>query len=164
MGARGPRPTPNKVLRLRGSWRADLNPGEPKPPAGKPTCPAWLDDEAKAAWRQLVPMLHITGLLTQIDRNALARYCQLFARWKKCELFIQKYGNTYPLKDDKGAIKCFMQFPEVSIANSLAKQLTRLEQEFGLTPSSRSRISVEVKANAADAQQDALRRKFFGPV
>lgn len=164
MGARGPRPTPQKVLRLRGSWRGNLNPSEPKFPSGKPTCPDWLDDEAKSAWRQLVPMLFTAGLLTKADRNALARYCQLHARWKKCELFIQKYGSTYPIKDEKGAVKCFVQFPEVGIANSLAKQLTRLEQEFGLTPSSRSRIQVEVKDVAESERQDALRKRFFGPV
>ena len=35
--------------------------------------------------------------------------------------------------------------PQVSIANKLALALTRLEQEFGLTPSARARIDVKVE-------------------
>jgi len=88
-------------------------------------------------------MLEIMRVLSRIDRNALARYCQLWSRWKKAELFIQKHGDTYPLKDDQGKIKCLMPFPQVAIAHRLAVNLARLEQEFGMTPSARTRIHVE---------------------
>ena len=116
---------------------------EPQPLDGKLSCPDWLDDEAKQAWRQLLPMLDQMGVLSRIDRNALARYCQLWSRWKKAELFIQKHGDTYPLKDERGNIRCLQQFPQVAIAHKLAGQLTRLEQEFGMTPSARTRINVD---------------------
>jgi len=89
-------------------------------------------------------------VLTRIDGNALARYCQLWARWKKAELFAQKHGEVYPLKDESGRTKCLMPFPQVAIANKLAAQLTRLEQEFGMTPSARTRISVPVTLIAPD--------------
>jgi P27 family predicted phage terminase small subunit len=147
---------------MRGSWRANSNKGEPKPPAGRPTCPSWLDKEAKAAWKALVPMMVVTGLLTRIDRNALARYCQYYARWKRAEQFIQQYGSTYPIKDERGQVKCFALFPEVAIASKLGQQLTRLEQEFGLTPSSRSRISIDVKTTQESERDRMLRKKFFG--
>src|SRR5690349_9800170 len=39
-------------------------------PAGKPTCPSWLDANAKSAWRQLVPMLDGMGVLSRVDRDA----------------------------------------------------------------------------------------------
>ena len=59
------------------------------------------------------------------------------------EQFIEKHGEVYPLKDDKGTLKYLQQFPQVAIAHKLATHLTRLEQEFGMTPSSRSRIRIE---------------------
>jgi P27 family predicted phage terminase small subunit len=102
----------------------------PEAPEGTPTCPSWIDEEAKAAWKQLVPKLEAMRVLTKVDRNSLARYCQLWSRWKKAELFIQKHGDTYLLKDDRGKIKYLMQFPQISITHKLAAQLTRLEQEF----------------------------------
>ena len=114
MGARGPAPTPSHLLKLRGGFRADRAHDQLKPPEGKPTCPGWLDDEAKTAWRHITPLLAGMGALTRIARNALTRYCQLWSRWKKAELFIQKHGDTYPIKDDAGKIKCLQQFPQVS--------------------------------------------------
>ncbi len=53
----------------------------------------------------------------------------------------------YPLKDDAGQPKSFQPWPQVSIANKLAQQLTRLEQEFGMTPSTRSRLMLATPVN-----------------
>jgi len=144
MGRRGPAPTPTATLKLRGSTlvtkRREIS--EARGPAGRPDQPDWLDDDAKAMWDQLIPQLEGMGILSRIDGNALARYCRLWSRWRKAEAFIDQRGEMYPLKDDGGQVKCFQQWPQVSIAGKLAQQLTRLEQEFGMTPSARSRIQV----------------------
>lgn len=105
-------------------------------------------------------------VLTKIDGNALARYCQLWSRWIRAEQFLQKYGDTYPLKDESGNVRCFMPWPQVAIANKLSQSLTRLEQEFGLTPSSRTRIQTDC-AQSFENAVDAETRAFFaggGPV
>lgn len=38
--------------------------------------------------------------------------------------------------------QCVQQFPQLAIANKLAQQLTRLEQDFGMTPSARTQVQV----------------------
>lgn len=159
MGKRGPAPTPTPVLKLRESSlvtkrREEL---EVKGPEGIPACPDWLDDDAQAAWEQLVPMLETMGVLTRIDGNALARYCLLWSRWRKAEAFIAEKGDMYPLKNPDGSVRYFQQWPQVSIANRLAQQLTRLEQEFGMTPSARARIQLQPAAE--DKKHDKAR--FF---
>ena len=143
MGQRGPRPTPSAILKLRGTARGDRIRNEPQPVEGIPRCPSWLDTQAKGVWKQIVPQLKQMGVLARIDGNALTRYCQFFARWKKAEEFIAKHGEVYPLKDEQGKLKCLVQVPQVAIAHKLGAALTRLEQEFGMTPSSRSRIQVQ---------------------
>ena len=145
MSKRGPKPTPTAVLKLRGSTLVSKRreAAEVKGPAGTPDRPEWLDDEARLAWDQVVPLLEGMGVLTRVDGNALARYCRLWSRWRKAESFIEEKGEMYPLRDDKGGVKCFMQWPQVAIAAKLAQQLTRLEQEFGMTPSARSRLQVQ---------------------
>src|SRR3954447_4248231 len=140
MGKRGPKPTPTSILKLRGTARADRARNEPKPGPGVPRCPSWLGEHAKHAWRQLVPQLVAMRVLAAVDRNALARYCVLWSRWKTAELFLAKNGSVYTLKDDKGAVRCVQQFPQVAIAHRLALALSRLEADFGLTPSARARI------------------------
>lgn len=151
MGRRGPTPTPTPVLRLRGSKRVTRarEASEVSGPEGTPDCPDWLDQEARKAWDQLAPMLQGMGVLTRIDGNSLARYCRLWARWRKAEAFIEERGEMYPLKDDAGKVKCFQQWPQVAIANKLAIQLTRLEQEFGMTPSARARIQTAPKVESS---------------
>lgn len=144
MGRRGPRPTPTPILALRGSTLSTRSrrEREVKGPDGVPRCPDWLDENDRAAWKQLVPQLQAMGVLTRIDGNALARYCRLWSRWKKAEAFIAEKGEMFPIRDDDGRVKCFAQWPQVGIAHRLASQLTRLEQEFGMTPSARSRIQL----------------------
>lgn len=144
MGRRGPPPTPTAVLRLRGSSLVSQRrlEAEVKGPAGRPDPPDGLDEEARKMWDHLLPMLECMGVLTRIDGNALGRYCRLWSRWRKAEAYLDKHGEIYPLKDDQGRIKCVQQWPQVAIAIKLAQQLTRLEQEFGMTPSARARLSV----------------------
>ena len=158
MGRRGPRPTPTPLLKLRSSTLVTKRreKREPQSASSAPRCPAWLDEQAKAAWRQLVPQLQAMRVLTKIDGNALTRYCRFWSRWRTAEEFITKNGDVYPLKDENGRIKCLMPFPQVSIANKLAQQLTRLEQEFGLTPSARTRIVVQPTDKTSDPLEDFL--------
>ncbi len=75
MGKRGPRPTPTEILKLRGSTLVtpEREAGEVHGPMGTPDRPDWLDDQAKAAWDEIAPLLQDMGILTRIDGNALMR-------------------------------------------------------------------------------------------
>lgn len=148
MGKRGPRPEPTQILRMKGSWRANSREAEPIPPAGPIRCPAWIPQEAKTAWRVIAPMLQEMGVLTKADRNALTRYCVLWSRWRAAEEVIHK-GQTIPIKNAKGELVDVKMIPQVKLASELSGQLLRLEQEFGLTPSARTRIHAE-QHKAAD--------------
>ena len=100
-----------------------------------PTCPACLGDEARKEWKRLARELAELGLLTRIDRGMLAAYCQAHALWVEAVSSIERYGtmvkspNGYP-----------MQSPYVAVANKQVEIMGRIAAEFGMTPSSRSRI------------------------
>ena len=115
---------------------------EPRPPEKIPKPPSWLEKDAKSCWKKILPRLKEMRVLRQIDENALARYCSTWVRWRRARTFLEKHGETYMLKDDKGNPKCVMPFPEVAIANKLATELLRLEQQFGMTPASRPNLEV----------------------
>jgi P27 family predicted phage terminase small subunit len=140
MGTRGPPPTPTNVLKRRGSWRGNRNPHEPTPPPGKPRCPRWLSDEAKRAWKRMIPQLDAMGILTRLDGHALARYCQLWARWRQAEEFLATNGDTHLVRNADGQVAGVRAYPQVKIAAQLAEQLLRIEQQFGMTPSARTRL------------------------
>ena len=164
MGRRGPAPKPTEMLKLSGSWRANLNRNEPKPEPGMPECPSYLDEDAKKTWDVLIPMLHTMRVLTHADIFHVGRFCLIHSRWVKMELFLQKAGATYVEKSDDGNVKSVVAFPQVAIAAKLATILTRMEQGFGLTPSARTRINTEASAGAlrpAMTPVDRARAAFF---
>jgi len=141
MGRRGPPPQPTSLRLLNGNpGNRSLNRREPKPRADVPPCPVWLSLEAKRAWRRLLPDLRQMRVLTCVDGDAFAAYCQTYARWKAAEEFIQKHGEVYPIRDEQGRVKCMQQFPQVAIARNLILVLRAYQQEFGLTPAARSRV------------------------
>src|SRR5262245_54055951 len=90
----GPAPTPKSILDLRGSWRAKQAGNTPQPRRGRPKCPSWLDAVAKSKWKQLVPELDALGLLTVVDGDMLAAYCQAFAEFKEATGQLRREGRT----------------------------------------------------------------------
>ncbi len=156
MGKRGPKKTPTAILQRRGSRQVESRTGEPDPPRERPDTPDWLDADGQNCWDALVPLLEQMGVLRRIDGKALARYCSMWVRWRKCQEFLTKNGETYMLKDADGKPRCVMQWPQVSIAHKLATLLLRIEQEFGMTPASRPNLHVESSLDDDDLFLDSI--------
>ena len=164
MGERGPAPTPTRILKMRDSWRAKAREDEPEPDPGRPRCPSWLSKEARRAWRELLPQIDRMGLLSKTDRNALTRYCQSWANWRRAEEWLMEHGDVYPEKDASGKVVGMKEFPQVGTAIRLSEHLLRFEKQFGLTPSARAGLALprdnphenRGKKSAED------RKRFFG--
>jgi P27 family predicted phage terminase small subunit len=162
-------PTPTKVLELRGSWRAKARKGEPKLAATKPRMPDWLSEEAQKVWKRLTALLQKAGLIATVDEFALTRYCVTFARWKEAEQWLQQWGTTCQVKHPvTGAVVGLVSWPQVKQAASLAEQLQRIEQNFGLSPAARARLTTQEEEDDGAqsrkaAQQTKDKARFFRP-
>lgn len=141
MGKRGPKPTPTAILKARGSWRAKAREHEPQPGRGVPRMPPWMMPEAKRIWQRLAPQLAAMGVLTTVDGDALTRYCQSLARWRRAQVILGRKGDTYSTKTDAGH-QVIKPRPEVAIAGKLDGVLAKLEGQFGLTPSARAGLDI----------------------
>ena len=149
MAQRGRKPKPTAVKVLEGNpGKRALNAMEPKPAKKAPACPDWLTEEAKREWKRLSKTMEDLGTLTELDFAAFAGYCQSYARWKEAEEFIEQHGSI--VKTPSGY---WQQVPQVSIAQTNLKTMLRFCSEFGLTPSSRSRI---VAADAKEQEADEM--------
>lgn len=143
MAQRGRKPKPTAVKELEGNpGKRALNEFEPKPKKKAPKCPTWLDSEAKKEWRRVAKQLEELGVLTEVDMAAFAGYCEAYARWKEAEEFISKHGTI--VKTPSGY---WQQVPQVSIAQTYLKIMIKFCEQFGLTPSSRSRIVADKGSN-----------------
>lgn len=145
---------PTKLKKLEGNpGKRPLNKFEPQPEVEKPSCPAWLCYEAKVEWKRIVPKLMALGLLTRIDRAALAAYCQAYGRWAKAEKALkaleEKFESTWNINAGGGL--CYQTMPNgnwvthplVHVANRAMEQMQKFLAEFGMTPVARTRISVK---------------------
>lgn len=150
---RGRKPKPTALKKLAGNpGKRALNNQEPQPKVVLPTAPAHLKGDERIKWDELAKEFHDNGVLTALDLDALARYCVIFVRWVKAEQMVREKGEI--IKTTNGNI---IQNPYLSIANRALEQLNKLGAEFGMTPSSRSRVKME----STDPDQE-LERMLFG--
>lgn len=136
---RRPKPTALKILDGNPGKRAIDDEHEAKPrPVRFESPPKHLDDEAKREWRRMIRKLAPLGLYTEIDRPALVAYVVAWSRHVDAETKIREKGlvidspNGFP-----------MISPWASIANKAWAQMVRALAEFGMSPSSRTRVKAE---------------------
>ena len=68
MATRGRKPTPTAIKELEGNpGKRKLNDKEPRPEKKAPSCPKWLEPEAKKEWRRLAKKMELMGVLTEVD-------------------------------------------------------------------------------------------------
>ena len=152
MGLRGPPPKPRALREIEGNpGKRPLNPREPQPAVKRPRCPAYLDADARREWRRLVPILERMRVLTEADDIALANLCQQYALLQEAQIKLKKTGLL--IKTRSGYIQ---QSPLVAIISTTVDQVNKLCREFGLTPSSRTRIQVEPVKPAVNPIQQAI--------
>lgn len=144
MGARGPKPQPKKVHELKG------NPGKRNlarmagetVPVEVPPCPEHVEANkvAAAEWKSITGELFRLGLISKVDKAALAVYCLAYARWVRAE---KKLAEL----DDDGLIQTtpngYQQIGVwVQISNRQVELMHKMMAEFGMTPSARVRVDV----------------------
>lgn len=150
MGTRGPKPTPTALKAITGGRRAAVDLGEGiNPPVKAPTKPKHLIGAAAGEWRRIVPHLIDLGLLTELDRAALANYCQA---WGEIVLVKQRINDEIKaaIAAGKPADTALWRTLPSGIARPSILQvlLERAEvrcdralAHFGLSPATRARVT-----------------------
>lgn len=151
MGARGPMPEPTVLRLLKGRTNHRPMPqGEPRVRALIPDCPDHLSAPAKAKWAEVVEEMRLVpGWLTLLDADVLALYCASWARLVIADAFLAKFGLTFELHRIRKA------HPEVKIARDERVALMQLGDRLGLSPASRTRISIKAPSDDGDEDLDA---------
>jgi len=141
-GKSGRKPKPDALKELAGTYRADRsNPDQPTltPLEALPRCPTNIKGEARKAWSKVGKLLLGMGVLTVADLHALEAYCTVYARWQDAEANLVTYGVMFTREGQ------LFPSPYLRIAEDSLKQLRAWMLEFGITPSSRSRVNAEKK-------------------
>lgn len=153
-GARGPLPKPAALKLLEGNAgkRAlDLSAGV-NPRIEVPDAPRHLGREARKEWKRITPLLEELGLISGLDRAALALYCQVAGRLAELET---SFNNKVQAHVDKGIDYAdavyevshgitpsgyAQQSVLVQLINRQRDQVHRYLMHFGLSPAARGRV------------------------
>ena len=150
----GPRPTPTKLLKLRGSWRAKTRNGEPEPEVCIPDRPTFLCEIALAEWDAVTHELETMGTAAKVDHATVESYCVVYARWRNAEAALAEQGtvvkspNGYPILN-----------PNLSVANEALRQMRAFAAELGLSPAARTRIKC-----SSSVEPDAFENFLAGKI
>ncbi len=84
------------------------------------------------------------GVLSQLDRGALAAYCQAYGRWRAAETALARMAARDTMTD--GLIVMtksgnLIQNPLVGTANKAMADMVRYAAEFGMMPLGRTRVA-----------------------
>jgi len=162
----GRRPKPTALKKLQGNpGHRRLNKKEPRAKPGVPEMPDRMPLEARAEWRRITPILEKMGVLTTADGPALGAYCKLHAQILQAEAAIAKFGIVTAQLNEETGVAVLKKNPAVTVKAEALRLVKAFLLEFGLTPASRSKLSVgegrdlEPDVKAQDALEDFLSRK-----
>ena len=139
----GRKPKPTYIKLMRGNpGRRPINRREPIPRGHSrvPRPPKSVADNlvAKKEWHRIGKELVRLNLLTKMDVVALEQYCCWYASWRHAYAMCQAEGAVIETKNGN-----LVQNPYLAIMRRCSEMLYRYMIEFGMTPSSRTRIEVE---------------------
>jgi P27 family predicted phage terminase small subunit len=135
------------ALKVLGGDRKDrVNATPAKVVPGVPRRPVHLDDHGREAWDNITAELAKLGCLSTAEAFAIELYCVVYSRWRKALDGMTADGIT--TTTDLGSVK---GNPAMQVIAQCERTMSSMLSEFGLTPSSRSRVK-----GGPEAPRDAL--------
>jgi P27 family predicted phage terminase small subunit len=114
-------------------------------PDGQAKCPDWMGDIAREEWKRLQSSMQLLGLLSTVDQQCFAAYCDSYERYVTARQQVATEGMTF--RTTSGQVK---KHPAVGIMREAMIEMRKFAIEYGLTPASRTKVA------AAHVQQPQL--------
>lgn len=158
---RGRKPKPTATKEANGAYRKDpqrRNKHEPKPPPGSPEMPVWIgeDDIAKRCWDTTCKLLSAMQILTEADTHPIAAYCSDFAQWYRLRHIVSD-GNVSQMTEQGDKVKV-----EAVQVHKYQDRMFKFWSEYGMTPSSRSRLIAKQAEDEDDPFSELIARMGHG--
>ena len=121
-----------------------------RPPVEIPTPPRTLSKDARAEWERITPHLAKLGLVSQIDRAALAAYCTAWGDYEWAERRIEELNKKARAEGDKTGDRGRVWdtpsgYKQISvpmqIRNRAMEMMAKFLNEFGMSPAARTRVT-----------------------
>lgn len=153
----GPAPKPTHLKVIQGNpGKRPFNLDEFRPDTAIPVAPRHLKGEALKEWKRITVELAKYGMISEVDRDALAMICTLWGRHVTAENLIERMAkkelqelkkNGKPATLATGGLFVKtpngfpVQSPWVSVSNKAMEMYRMFLSEFGLSPAQRTRVT-----------------------
>jgi P27 family predicted phage terminase small subunit len=151
-------PVPTWLKELRGTLQPRDRDGQPAPedaiyfPPPRELCDR---PHAQEFWEVHLPLLVKNRMITEVDMTAFAAACLAYESWILSEERVKTEGEV--IKTGNGYL---VLSPYATIAASRRKEFMEYLREFGLTPSSRTKIKVQIIGGPGERPRDE-HQSFF---
>jgi P27 family predicted phage terminase small subunit len=133
---------PDAIKALAGTaQKCRMNPAAPAQTAGLPAPPEWLSGRAAELFHQIVATVDGMRIASADDVHMLAMLASRLEEIELCTGVIEDLGRTYMTHTQSGS-EMFRTRPEVAQRNEAMRHAQSLLAEFGLSPATRSKVSV----------------------
>jgi P27 family predicted phage terminase small subunit len=136
-------------------------------PVEAPPMPDWLDADAAAEWDRVVPDLLALGLISRLDMQALAQYCEAVSEYRRWSLKIQELNQSVATPN-MGDIQTYRTgAKDLSIWRKLRNEARRQADEagakFGFTPMARRALRAQQapQGELFPNEQKQIAEKYF---
>ena len=165
---RGRLPKPTGLRKLEGNpGHRSFPKNEPQYGPGLPQKPRGMSVAAKKIWDELVDQMLGAAILRNVDQRALRQLCedeaileQAYESFWKMARRLKKEAEAQGKELPAGEMMALLTMKSGRLAmNSLRDLAARViieRREFGLTPSSRTRVASDMRNNAQDVLDDAI--------
>ncbi|MEA4876819.1 MAG: phage terminase small subunit P27 family [Aminobacterium sp.] len=136
MGVRGPKPAPAKIKALKGKSHKKKRETLYIEPSSGLSLPKDLPEKVRVRAQEVLDILSEKRILTPCDLAAFARYCEHLELAHEAKETLDTDGLI--VRDERGLAR---KHPAAQIFRDNSLAALRFEEQFGLTPSSRERLS-----------------------
>jgi len=143
---KGRKPKPTAILKAQGTFDASRHKNRLEAD-GTPSTPTVQSANETFDW--LVKKLDDLGVVAEVDAMALQMLADAWEDYQVARNVIKEQGPTYSTTTAQGDLM-WRPRPEVLMMNQSWAKVEKMMVQFGLTASSRAKISVEEKIQTLD--------------
>ena len=144
------RPVPTALKIVRGTDQpCRVNPDEPVIASDKIIRPPHVKGAAKKFWEQFVPTMQAAGIISNADVPGIEALCRKYAEWNQYQKAAERDGLII-MKVNGDLVAS----PYISLAQKSFDSFRLMLTEFGMTPSSRTKVSTIKPKETKDEWSD----------
>ncbi|POA75362.1 phage terminase small subunit P27 family [Pseudomonas sp. GW531-T4] len=139
---------------------------EPLLPVEAPPMPDWLDDDARQEWARVVPDLVKLRLISKMDMQVMAQYCEAVSDYRRWTLKIQQLneGLANSTRGDVQTYKTGAQDLSIwrKLRNDAERRANDAGAKFGFSPMARRSLKPAVpQGELFPNDEQEIAQKYF---